>query len=310
MKKTILTIATRESPLALWQANWVKSQLEKNHPQLTVQLLGMTTRADRMPYLSLTEVGGKGLFVKELEEALLDGRADVAVHSMKDMPTELPPGLCLPVMCEREDPWDVFISHRYASLDKVPTGAIIGTSSLRRTSQLLYLRPDLKTQGLRGNVNTRLTRLDAGEFAGIILAAAGIKRLGFQQRIREVLSPEHFLPAPGQGVLGLECRENDIETQQLLTPLNDKTSYTCVSAERAMCKRLGGGCQVPIAAYAEIKQNKLMLQGLVAQVDGKKILHAQYEAALSDAETLGVTVADDLLSQGAGDILRALAGRA
>lgn len=303
MNKKQITIATRESPLALWQANWVKGCLEKAHPELTVNLLGLTTQADKMPFISLAEVGGKGLFVKELEEALLSGRADIAVHCMKDMPVDLPPGLCLPAMCVREDPWDVLISNTYASLDELPQGAKVGTSSLRRQSQLLFLRPDIEVRGLRGNVNTRLAKLDSGEFDAIILAAAGIKRLGFQHRIRQVFDADQFLPAVGQGVLGIECRQDDHETQALVAVLNDVPTYICVTAERAMCRRLNGGCQVPIGAYAEIKEDKMVLRGLVARTDGSLLLQSREKNVISQAEVLGITVADDLLSQGAAQVL-------
>jgi len=303
----MLTIATRESPLALWQACWVKAQLEKIHPDVTVHLLGLTTRADKMLATPLYKVGGKGLFVKELEEALLEGRANMAVHSMKDVPMELPPGLCIPVMCEREDPRDALVSNDYASLAELPQNAVIGTSSLRRQSQLLALRPDLKTTFLRGNVNTRLAKLDDGEYVAIVLAAAGLKRLGFQQRIRSYLTFEQSLPAAGQGVLGIECRQDDRLTQQLIAPLNHETSFVCTTAERAMCRYLGGGCSVPIAAYAEMLQHQLALSGLVATVDGVRILRSNLIDSADRAEKLGIAVARDLLLQGAQDILNTLA---
>jgi hydroxymethylbilane synthase len=306
MNPQILTIATRESPLALWQANWVKAQLEKHHPNLQVNLLGMTTQADRMPYISLAQIGGKGLFVKELEEALLDGRADIAVHSMKDMPMDYPQGLEVPVVCERETPWDAFVSNQYSSFEDLPKGAIVGTSSLRRQSQLLFLRPDIQIRPLRGNVNTRLARLDNNEFEAIILAAAGLKRLGFESRIQQILSPELFLPAVAQGVLGIECRQEDHLTKKLIASLNHAATSLCVTAERAMCKRLGGGCQVPIASFAELKNNKLILSGLVASVDGAVVLQACHENTITNANKLGIAVADDLLSQGAAEILKLL----
>lgn len=306
MTKKSLTIATRESPLALWQANWIKTKLVERYPKLDVQLLGMTTRADRLPYVSLAEIGGKGLFVKELEIALLNGEADIAVHSMKDMPVDLPEGLCLPVMCVREEPADAFVSNNYSSLGELPQGAIVGTSSVRRRSILVSLRPDLEIKGLRGNVNTRLARLDSGDFAAIILAAAGLKRLGLNSRIAQTLNVDQFLPAPGQGVLGIECREDDVETQELIAFLKDDESYICVTAERAMCRQLGGGCQLPLAAFAEIKNNKLKLRGLVASLDGKIILEAEKEANVLHAEQVGIAVAKDLLGQGANDILESL----
>lgn len=304
MKQNHLTIATRESPLALWQANWVKQQLEIVHPGLTVSLLGMTTQADKMLDTPLFQIGGKGLFVKELEEALLDGRADIAVHSMKDVPMVLPPGLCLPVMCEREEPRDAFVSNQYKSLEEITLQDTIGTSSLRRQSQLRAWRPGIKIIDLRGNVNTRLQKLDRGDFSAIILAVAGLKRLGLENRIRSYLSTEQSLPAVGQGVLGVECREGDEQVKALINPLNNKATNICVTAERAMCLQLGGGCQVPVASYAEIKQGKLELRGLVARVDGTLVLRAQQVGDAQDPDTLGKKVAEQLLAQGAGEILR------
>lgn len=306
MKTPQLIIATRESPLALWQANWVKARLLETHLSLSVELLGMTTQADRMLDISLSTVGGKGLFVKELEEALLDGRADIAVHSMKDVPMELPPGLCIPIVCDREDPRDAFVSNEFSSLMALPLGASVGTSSLRRQSQLLALRPDLNIVHLRGNVNTRLAKLDKGEYAAIILAAAGLKRLGFQERIRAFLSIEESLPAAGQGILGIECREADTQTRQLIEALKHSPSMACITAERAMCLRIGGGCQAPVAAFADITANRLTLRGLVARVDGSLLLRAQESGTLDQAEQIGIKVANDLLSQGAEDILSCL----
>lgn len=307
MSKSSLIIATRESPLALWQANWVKARLEQLHPELSVTLLGLTTRGDTIQDVPLLKMGGKSLFVKELEEALLDGRADLAVHSMKDVPMVLPPGLCLPVMCEREEPFDAFVSNTFASLSDLPAGALVGTSSLRRQSQILALRPDLTIGHLRGNVNTRLMRLDRAEYQAIILAAAGLIRLNLGNRISTLLTAEQSLPAAGQGVLGLECREDDSFTQALIAPLNHTDSYICVTAERAMCKQLGGGCQVPVAAFAEIIVGKLQLRGLVASPDGQIVLRSLHMDLPPNAESLGEIVANDLLQQGAGDILANLA---
>jgi hydroxymethylbilane synthase len=313
MVKRSLIIATRESPLALWQANWVKAQLEQAHSGLDVQLLGLTTQADRMPYVSLAEIGGKGLFVKELEEALLEGRADIAVHSMKDMPMELPLGLSVPVLCAREEPGDVLVANQFAKLDDLPAGALVGTSSLRRQSLLLALRPDLRVSGLRGNVNSRLKRLDNNEYAAIILAAAGLKRLGLEHRITQYLSTDQFLPAVGQGVLGLECRQDDLITQALIAPLQHPVTWTCVIAERAMCRRLGGGCQVPVASYADIQSGQMILRGLVGRVDGSEVVRAQaasiFPCSDARAEQLGQKVAEDLIDQGAEDILRSLASK-
>lgn len=309
MQKKSLIIATRESPLALWQANWVKAALEKAHPPLSIQLLSMTTQADRMPYISLTEMGGKGLFVKELDEAVLNGHADLAVHCVKDMPMTLPAGLCMPVVCKREEPWDVMVSDKWTSLDDLPTGAVVGTSSLRRRSLLLAWRPDVNTEALRGNVNTRLAKLAKGEYDAIILAAAGLKRLGLTAKITQVFNSDQFLPAAGQGVLGLECREDDMETQALIAPLQDEQSFICISAERALCQRLNAGCQMPVASFAEIKKDKIFLRGLVANVDGSLILRAQHEGVLSAPQEIGILAADDLLSQGADKILKSIASK-
>ncbi len=299
MTRSSLIIATRESPLALWQANWVKTQLEKHHPHLAVSLLGLTTIADQMLETPLLQIGGKGLFVKELEEALLDGRADIAVHSMKDVPMELPEGLSLPVMCEREDPRDAFVSLQCDTLEDLPLQAILGTSSLRRQSQLAFIRPDLQMKSLRGNVNTRLNRLKRGEFTAIILAAAGLKRLDLQHCIRSYLSVEQSLPAPGQGVLGIECRSDDKETQKLIAVLNNEKSNRCVTAERALCTQLGGGCHVPVAAFAEMINGKIWLRGLVANSQGTLILRAEHTDTAENAMQLGIKVADDLIAQGA-----------
>jgi hydroxymethylbilane synthase len=304
MMKSSLIIATRESPLALWQANWVKTRLEQIHPKLSVSLLPMTTQGDTLQDISLLVQGGKSLFVKELEQALLDGRADLAVHSMKDVPMTLPPGLCLPVMCEREDPRDAFVSNKYTSLEDLPNDAIIGTSSLRRQSQILSFRPTVQAKQLRGNVNTRLMRLDQSEYAAIILAAAGLIRLNLANRIRSFLNIEISLPAAGQGVLGIECREDDKKTQMLIAPLNHVDSHVSVLAERAMCQRLGGGCHVPVAAYAEIIEGKVHLRGLVAAPDGAIVLRASGVDSVLRAESLGHAVAEDLLEQGAGDVLK------
>jgi hydroxymethylbilane synthase len=299
-----LTIATRESPLALWQAHWVKKRLETIHPELSVNLLGMTTQGDTLQDVSLLEKGNKSLFVKELEEALLEGRADIAVHSMKDMPMVLPSGLCLPVMCEREDPRDAFVSNEFSTFEDLPAGGIIGTSSLRRQSQLLARRSDLIAKNLRGNVNTRLLRLDQGDYHAIVLAAAGLIRLGLADRVRSFFYLEDSLPAAGQGVLGIECREEDVKTQMLIASLNHSDSSLCVIAERAMCKRLGGGCHVPVAAYAEKINDQIQLRGLVAAPDGSIVLRAMRMDAIEKIELLGEAVANDLLQQGAGNILK------
>lgn len=303
MTKRRLVIATRESPLALRQAETIKDLLTKNNPNLTVELLGITTEADKKLDILLTEIGGKGLFVKELEEALLDGRADIAVHSMKDVPMTLPSGLILPVIGQREDVRDAFVSNQYQSIAQLPHSATIGTSSLRRQTQLRALRSDLELRSLRGNINTRLARLDKGDFAAIILAAAGLKRMGLTSRIRSYLSVEESLPAAGQGALGIECREDDHATLSVIAGLNDATTQVCVVAERAVCRELGGNCQVPIGAYAHLHHGKLILKSLVSNRAGTRILHARREGDPSHAEELGFRVAEELLQQGAKEIL-------
>lgn len=304
----LLRIATRESPLALWQAEYVKAELERLHPNLQVELLGMTTRGDQVLDSPLAKIGGKGLFVKELEVAILEGRADIAVHSMKDVPMAFPEGLHLPVICEREDPCDAFVSNHYADLSALPQGARLGTSSLRRQCQLQALRPDLQVISLRGNVNTRLRKLDDGEYDAIILAAAGLKRLGMHERIRSRISPEQCLPAVGQGAIGIECRQGDTRVEALLAPMNDPATSARVRAERAMNTRLEGGCQVPIAGFAELDGEQLQMRALVGAVDGSQLLRAEGSARADQAEALGEQLAESLLAQGAGDILAAVYG--
>lgn len=306
MAKDLIRIATRESPLALWQAEHVKACLQKAHPQLAVELIGMKTRGDKILDTPLAKVGGKGLFVKELEVAMLEGRADIAVHSMKDVPVDFPDGLGLAVIMEREDPRDAFVSSRFASINSLPQGARVGTCSLRRQTQLREQRPDLQLIELRGNVNSRLAKLDAGQFDAILLAAAGLKRLGFEQRIRTVLEPAQSLPAVGQGAIGIECRLDDAETRTLLAPLNHLDTQTRVRAERAMNHRLQGGCQVPIAGYAELVGDQLFLRGLVGEPDGSRVIRAEVNGHRDEAEILGQQLADALLAQGARAILDAL----
>lgn len=304
MTKRHIVIATRESPLALAQAESIKLSLLQHHPHLSVDLLGITTQADRRLDVTLTEIGGKGLFVKELEEALLDGRADIAVHSMKDVPMELPPGLILPVMGQREEPRDVFVSNHYSSLAQLPAGASVGTSSLRRQTQIRALRSDLTLRTLRGNIHTRLSRLDAGDYDAIILAAAGLKRMNLGARIRAYLSTEVLLPSAGQGALGIECREGDEQILELIAPLDDSVTHACVTAERALCRRLGGGCKVPVAAYAEIHHGVLKLRGLVADSSGTRMLKSRLEGDPSHADIMGTRAAEELLQQGAEKILK------
>ncbi|MDX5371287.1 MAG: hydroxymethylbilane synthase [Pseudomonadaceae bacterium] len=303
-----IRIATRKSALALWQAEYVKARLEQAHPGLKVSLVPMVSRGDKLLDAPLAKIGGKGLFVKELETALLENEADIAVHSMKDVPMDFPTGLGLFCICEREDPRDAFVSNTYDSLDALPPGSVVGTSSLRRQAQLLARRPDLKIHFLRGNVNTRLAKLDAGEYDAIILAAAGLIRLGFEDRIRASISVDDSLPAGGQGAVGIECRTADAEIHALLAPLHHAETAARVSAERALNKRLNGGCQVPIACYALLEGEQLWLRGLVGQPDGGLLLRA--EGRGSDAEALGVQVAEQLLAQGAADILKAVYGEA
>ncbi len=306
--KTKLRIATRESRLALRQAEIVKQQLQQHHPELTIELIGMTTQGDKELSQSLAKIGGKGLFIKELEQALLTNRADLAVHSMKDMPPDLTPGLTIAAICEREPAWDVFISKRYQHLQTLPAGAVIGTSSLRRQCQLYALLPNIQIKLLRGNLDTRLRKLDAGEYDAIILAAAGLLRLNLKDRIRQMLMPPEFIPAVGQGAIGIQTRIDDRQVNQLIKPLNHFATAVCVSAERALTQRLQGSCQTPIAGYAHIQANMLNLTGLVGQPDGSIIYKSTRQADINDPPQLGIAVADDLLVQGAQAILDSLRG--
>lgn len=298
-------IATRQSPLAMWQAEHVAARLRALHPDLPVELLGMTTQGDQILDSPLARIGGKGLFVKELEVALLEGRADIAVHSVKDVPMELPEHLALPVILDREDPLDAFVSNHYTHVDELPEGACVGSSSLRRQCQLRARRPDLVVRDLRGNVNTRLGKLDAGEYDAILLAAAGLKRLGFDKRIRARLEPAVSLPAVGQGAIAIECRADDHTTEDLIARLNDADTADRVRAERAFNRHLEGGCQVPLAAHATLNGGQLSLDGLVGAVDGSRLLRRQVEGPRADGETLGVQLADTLLGLGAGELLEA-----
>lgn len=303
MLDNVLRIATRQSPLALWQAHYVKQRLEACHAGLRVELVPMVTRGDVILDTPLAKVGGKGLFVKELELALLEGRADIAVHSMKDVPVDFPQGLGLVTICEREDPRDAFVSNRYDSLDALPQGSIVGTSSLRRQCQLAESRPDLVIRSLRGNVGTRLGKLDNGEYDAIILAVAGLKRLDLESRIKLALSPEQSLPAVGQGAVGIECRLDDQRTHALLAPLNHDETAIRVKAERAMNTRLEGGCQVPIGSYAELKDGELWLRALVGAPDGSQMVRGERRGNPQDAEQLGISLAEELLNNGAREIL-------
>lgn len=306
MTQSILRIATRKSPLAVWQAEHVAAELQRHHPGLDIEFVKLVTRGDKVLDSPLAKIGGKGLFVKELEQGMLDGEADIAVHSMKDVPMEFPDGLHLPVIMQREDPHDAFVSNTCATLAELTEGARVGTSSLRRSTQLRERFPHLQILDLRGNVNTRLAKLDAGEYDAIILAAAGLKRLGFADRIASTLSSDESLPAIGQGAIGIETRAGDARVEALVAPLNHADTWTRVTAERAMNHRLHGGCQVPIAGYAELQGDKLRLRGLVGAIDGSVIYRAEETAAAESAAALGVRVAEDLLAQGAGEILSAL----
>ncbi|WP_426446765.1 hydroxymethylbilane synthase [Siccibacter colletis] len=303
MLDKVIRIATRQSPLALWQAHYVKQRLMDSHPGLNVELVPMVTKGDVILDTPLAKVGGKGLFVKELEMALLENRADIAVHSMKDVPVEFPDGLGLVTICEREDPRDAFVSNRYASLDELPQGSVVGTSSLRRQCQIAARRPDLVIRSLRGNVGTRLSKLDSGDYDAIILAVAGLKRLGLEARIRTALPPEISLPAVGQGAVGIECRLDDEQTRALLAPLNDLETAIRVRAERAMNTRLEGGCQVPIGSYAELVNGELWLRALVGAPDGSEIVRGERRGKPESAEALGVSLAEELLNNGAREIL-------
>lgn len=306
MSKHTLRIATRQSPLAMWQALYVKEQLQLAHPDLVVELIPMVTKGDIILDTPLAKVGGKGLFVKELELALLENRADIAVHSMKDVPIEFPQGLGLVTICEREDARDAFVSHQYDTLEQLPAGSIVGTSSLRRQCQLKALRPDLVIRDLRGNVGTRLAKLDNGDYDAIILAVAGLKRLNLSTRIRTPLSPEQSLPAVGQGAVGIECRLDDTHTRQLLAALNHYRTEICVTAERAMNTHLEGGCQVPIGSYAIWQDDKIWLRALVGSPDGKIILRGERLVLPKEAKQAGISLAQELLDKGANAILTAI----
>jgi hydroxymethylbilane synthase len=304
-----LRISTRKSPLALWQAEHVRARLVAAHPGLEVELVTMSTAGDRILDAPLAKVGGKGLFIKELEQALLDGRADIAVHSLKDVTVTLPDGLHIPVIGEREDPRDAFVSNKFDMLVALPNGARVGTSSLRRTCQLRARYPQLEIVSLRGNVNSRLAKLDGGEFDAIILACAGLKRLGLGERIRTELPPEILLPAVGQGAICIECRSGDTRVEQLIAPLHHHDTALRVAAERALNARLEGGCQVPIAAFAELNADVLHLRALVGEPDGSHVIRGEIEGDATRAAALGVDLANELLARGARTILDKVYGR-
>ncbi|MFT5395523.1 MAG: hydroxymethylbilane synthase [Gammaproteobacteria bacterium] len=301
-----LKIATRNSPLALWQAEHVKQQLIDLHPDLNVELVSMTTEGDRFLDAPLVAVGGKGLFIKELEQALLNGEADIAVHSMKDVTIDLPDELVMPVILKREDVRDVFISNNYKQIEDLPDGAVLGTSSLRRQSQVKALHPGIELKDLRGNVGTRLRKLDDGEYDAIMLAAAGIIRLGLKERITQLIPESVLLPAIGQGAIGIECRAGDTDVHELIAPLNDHETSLCVETERAFSRRLFGGCQLPIAGQASIKGNQINLVGLVARIDGSEVIKSELSGDIEKCDETGTTLAESLLERGADEILKEL----
>ena len=298
-----LVIATRRSRLALWQAGHIKEKLEARHAGLRIELLPLSTRGDELLDRRLYEAGGKGLFVKELEAALRDARADLAVHSMKDVPAELPPGFSIAAIPAREDPRDVFVSKRFTSLAQMPPGASIGTSSLRRSAQIIERHPHLEIRLLRGNVDTRLAKLDRGEYDAIVLAAAGLKRLGLEARVTARLSEDEMLPAPGQGALGIECLDTRPEVLSLLTPLGDSATTACVRAERAVSRALGGNCSLPLAAFAQARLNSIRLRALVASNDGRRVARCDLDGDIGDPLGLGERAAQELRRQGAAEIL-------
>ena len=306
MSTETLRIATRKSPLALWQAEHVRQRLQVLHPGLEVELVTMSTQGDRVLDSPLAKIGGKGLFVKELEIGMLEGRADIAVHSMKDVPAELPDQLEIGAILLREDPRDAFVSNTIAGIEALPQGACVGTSSLRRQCQLRAVRPDLEILDLRGNVNTRLGKLDNGDYDAIVLACAGLKRLGMEERITAALAPEAMLPAIAQGVIGIECRSNDKRIHDLIVALNDPFTALRTAAERAMNARLAGGCQAPVAGYSELDDDILHLRGLVGRPDGSDLVYGDISGPAGDAASLGEQLADDLLARGARSILAEL----
>ncbi|QMT40640.1 hydroxymethylbilane synthase [Neisseria shayeganii] len=301
-----LVIASRESALAMWQAEHIRSRLQTLYPDCAVSILGMTTRGDQILDRTLSKIGGKGLFIKELEQALQDGRADLAVHSMKDVPMDLPEGFVLAAIGERANPFDALVANEFERLEDLPAGAVVGTSSLRREAQLRARYPHLQVRPLRGNVQTRLAKLDAGEYHAVILAAAGLQRLGLDGRIRQILSPADSLPAAGQGALGIEIAEGRYDLLEILNPLNHPLSNACVTAERALARALGGSCQVPLAAYCTESEGLLTLHGLVGHPDGSVMLQASAQAPLAYADALGRAVAKKLADDGAQEVIEAV----
>ncbi|WP_092433138.1 hydroxymethylbilane synthase [Collimonas sp. OK607] len=298
-----LVIASRESRLAMWQAEHVRARLSALYPECNIEILGMTTRGDQILDRTLSKVGGKGLFVKELEVAMEEGRADLAVHSLKDMPMELPPGFALSAVLEREDPRDAFVSNDYASLEQLPAGAIVGTSSLRRQALIAARFPLLQIKPLRGNLDTRLGKLDRGEYAAIILAAAGLKRLGLAARIKALIEPEQSLPAPGQGAMAIEIRADRADLHEILAPLNHLPTELAVTAERTLSRAFGGSCQIPLAAFATISGDQMRLRAMIATPDGLRVAIADASGAADAPEVLGEQIAAALEAQDAGAIL-------
>ena len=303
MKKDTIIIGTRSSKLALWQADYVMECLQKKYPELHVEKKLMTTKGDKILDAPLAKIGGKGLFTKELEQDMLAGGIDIAVHSLKDMPTEVPDGLIITAITKRCDPGDAFVSNKVASLAELPQGAVVGTSSLRRKAQLLHARPDLEVRDLRGNVNTRLKKLDAGEYDAAVLAVAGLRRLGFGDRITEVLPKSMILPAVGQGALAIEAREDDAATRELVAFLNDEATVACAKAERAFLSRVEGGCQVPVGVYATPEDGGLHVEAVIASLDGRRLYRDHVSGQVKDAEPLGTRLADKLLDMGGIDIM-------
>ena len=305
MNSDTITIGTRASKLALWQAEYIAGEIEKQHPACHVELKTMTTKGDRILDAPLAKIGGKGLFTKELEQAMLAGEIDLAVHSLKDMPTEVPEGLVIGAITARLDPGDAFVSVRYKAIEELPQGARVGTSSLRRRAQLLAVRPDLTILDLRGNVNTRLAKLDAGEFDAIVLAAAGLKRLGLGERIRTILPRAMILPAVGQGALAVECRADDTRIRECIDFLRDPHMTAAATAERAFLRRVEGGCQIPVGVYAEVgADNMLHVEAMIASVDGMRVCRSRTMGAIASAEALGISLAEELLDVGGRDILK------
>jgi hydroxymethylbilane synthase len=305
----VLKIGTRASKLAVTQSEWVRGRILAQHPNIRVELVRIKTKGDRIVDSPLSRIGGKGLFVKEIEDALLTGKVDLAVHSMKDVPGELPEGLSVAVFPEREESGDAFVSSRYKKMEELPKGASVGTGSLRRSAQLLSLRPDLKIIPIRGNVDTRLKKLDSGGFDAIILAAAGLNRLGLGSRIRSVLTPEEIIPAVGQGALGLEIREDDDHLLEIIDFLNHKPTYLTVKAERAFLKRLEGGCQVPIAGHGQLDNEKIRLKGMVAELDGSRIIKDEVNGDMEKPDDIGIHLAERLIASGGNEILNRIYGK-